>query len=233
MSAIQQVSWDEFKRGFRWRQGEHVTAVAPTGAGKTTLFSELMPMRGYNIMFGTKPADKSYDRILRSGYKRIERITEARPTHNNYLLWPSQKPTIAQTVANQREAFLEAMDTIVLQRSWTVWVDECKYIAQFLKLERQLTYMLEQLRSINATVVSGAQRPAFLPLSALSSASHIFLWKTPLDADKKRLSDIGGVDVKLLHEEMQSLDRFEFIYVKTRGTEALMKRSQVEMRGGK
>lgn len=225
---IQRVPWDEFKRAFRWRQGEHVTAVAPTGAGKTTLFSELMPYRKWNIMLGTKPDDDTYRKILRNGFKRIERITEATPTHTNYLLWPHQRPTIRETMAVQRAVFLEAMDTIVNQRSWTVWVDESKYMAQNLGLNRELTYCLEQLRSINATVISGAQRPAFLPLSALSSATHIFLWKSLLRQDAQRLADIGGIDVKELTEELKSLGKFEFVYVKTRGTEASMKRTEVE-----
>lgn len=223
------VQWAEFKRQFRWKQGEHLTAVAPTGAGKTTLFSELMPFRGYNIMFGTKPADKSYDRILRNGYKRIESISEIRSYHDNYLLWPRQAKTIRDTMLNQRKVFLEAMDSIVEQQSWTVWIDESKYIAEMLKLKTELTYCLEQLRSINATVICGAQRPAFLPMSALSSATHIFTWKTQLDADKKRLSDIGGINVREVMQAMESLDSHEFLYIKTRGVNAKIVRSQVEV----
>lgn len=223
------VPWQEFKSQFRWKQGEHLTAVAPTGAGKTTLFSELMPFRGYNIMFGTKPADKSYDRILRNGYKRIESINEIRSYHDNYLLWPRQAKTIRDTMLNQRKVFLEAMDSIVEQQSWTVWIDESKYIAEMLKLKTELTYCLEQLRSINATVICGAQRPAFLPMSALSSATHIFTWKTQLDADKKRLSDIGGINVREVMQAMESLDSHEFLYIKTRGVNAKIVRSQVEV----
>lgn len=224
------VPWDEFKRSFRWHQGEHVTAVAPTGAGKTTLFSELMPYRKYNIMFGTKPADDTYNRILRNGYKRIESMAEIRSFHNNYILWPSQRKTIEETMINQRRVFLEAMDTIVAEKAWTVWVDESKYISEMLKLKTQLTYCLEQLRSIKATVICGAQRPAFLPMSALSSATHIFMWKSTLDADKKRLADIGGINVREVSNELETLDEHEFLYIKTRGVNAKVLRSQVERR---
>jgi hypothetical protein len=226
------LPWADFKKQFRWKQGEHLTAVAPTGAGKTTLFSELMPYRGYNIMFGTKPADKSYDRILKNGYKRIESINEIRSYHDNYLLWPRQAKTIRETMLNQRKVFLEAMDAIVEQQSWTVWVDESKYIAEMLKLKTELTYCLEQLRSINATVICGAQRPAFLPMSALSSATHVFTWKTQLDADKKRLSDIGGINVREVMQAMEGLDSHEFLYIKTRGVSAKIIRSQVEVGRG-
>jgi len=226
--VIQPTPWEQLKREFRWRQGEHLAAIAPTGAGKTTLFSELMPYRKYNIMFGTKPADDTYDWILMNGFQRIESVDEIRSYHNNYLLWPSQRKTIPQTLIAQRKAFAEAMDVIVQQRSWTVWVDESKYIAEMLKLRTELTYCLEQLRSIDATVICGAQRPAFLPLSVLSNSSHIFMWKTTLDTDAKRLGDIGGVDAKQVMLEAKTLDRHEFLYIRTRGTEARIIRSQVE-----
>lgn len=227
---IEDINWEEFKTRFRWSPGEHLTAVAPTGAGKTTLFSELMPFRKYNIMFGTKPADSTYDKILRQGYKRIESVSEIRSYHHKYLLWPKYGNTIRETKIKQRAAFLEAMDTIVNQQSWTVWVDESKYIAEMLQLKGELTFMLEQLRSVNATVISGAQRPAFLPVSALSSATHIFFWKTTHDADKKRLSDIGGINDKEIAGVLDTLGKHEFLYIKTRGTESKVLRSQVGRR---
>lgn len=221
-------SWAELKAGFRWAQGEHLAAIAPTGAGKTTLFSEIMPFRKWNIMFGTKPADKTYDKILKQGYIRIESVKEIRSYHRNYLLWPRQRKTIQETLLAQRAAFNEAFDFIVAQKAWTVWVDESKYIAEMLKLRTELTYCLEQLRSINATVICGAQRPAFLPLSVLSNSSHIFMWKTTLDTDAKRLGDIGGIDAKQVMAEAKTLDRHEFLYIRTRGVEARVIRSQVE-----
>lgn len=213
---------------FRWRQGEHLAAIAPTGAGKTTLFSELMPYRKYNIMFGTKPADSTYDKILKQGYVRIESVSEIRSYHKNYLLWPRQRKTIPETLIAQREAFQDAFNFIVAQRAWTVWVDESKYIAEMLKLKTELTFCLEQLRSIDATVICGAQRPAFLPLSVLSNSSHIFMWKTTLDTDAKRLGDIGGVDAREVMNIAKTLDRHEFLYIRTRGTDAKIIRSQVE-----
>lgn len=224
---IEPTPWDQFKAGFIWKQGEHLAAIAPTGAGKTTLFSELMPYRAWNIVFGTKPADDSYDKILRSGYKRIESVREIRSFHQNYMLWPKQRKTIPETMVAQRAAFREAMDFIVQQKAWTVWVDESKYISEMLKLKTELTYMLEQLRSINATIICGAQRPAFLPLSVLSNSTHVFLWKTTNRDDAKKLADIGGIDHREIMQELQTLGRYEFLYIKTRGTEAEVIRTQV------
>jgi len=221
------VSWDEFRRTFRWKQGEHLAAVAPTGAGKTMLFSELMPYRGYNIMFGTKRADKSYDKILRQGFRRVESIHDIKPWDRNVLLWPRQRDSIPETVLAQQKAFREALDVVVKQKSWTVWVDEAKYLAEFLKLRTELIYCLEQLRSINATIICGAQRPAWLPASVLSNSTHAFLWKTTNADDAKKLADIGGIDAKAVAEALKQLGPHEFLYIRTRGTEAKIVRSQV------
>ncbi len=225
---IDSIPWSELITRMDWRQGEHVTAIAPTGAGKTSLFKELMPLRKRNIMFGTKKRDTLYSQIIDDlGFVRLTSIREAQSWMQNVIIWPEHHKTIAATEQSQKRAFKEALDRIAYVGAWTIWVDEAKYIAEKLRLNRELTFMLEQIRSANGTIISGAQRPAWLPVSALSNATHIFLWKTTHDADVKRLADIGGINSKSIHQEMQSLGEHEFIYIKTRGTQANVYRSQI------
>lgn len=221
------VEWNEFLRRFKWRPGEHLTAIAPTGAGKTTLLFKLLPYRKYSIFFGTKPDDPLYRQIIRSGFRRVESFDEIRPWENKIMLWPHSKRTIPQTLLAQRDAFRDALNTIVHQTSWTVWIDEAKYVSEMLKLRTELTYAVEQLRSINATVVSGAQRPAWLPPSVLSNATHVFLWKSTNRDDAAKLADIGGIDAREVRDQARSLGKHEFIYIKTRGTDTSILRSQV------
>lgn len=223
------MPWAEFKSKFRWGQGEHLAAMAPTGAGKTTLFSELMQYRGYNLMFGTKRDDKTYEEILRKpGWRRVESIHDIKPWDKNVLLWPQMRRTIPEHVMLQQATFRDALDVVVKQKAWTVWIDEAKYLSEFLKLRNELTYCLEQLRSVNATIICGAQRPAYVSPSVLSNSSHVFLWKTTNRNDLQRLSDVGGIDAKEVSNELKMLGKFEFLYIQTRGTEAKVIRSQVE-----
>ena len=230
------MPWDQFMRTFVWRQGEHVAAVAPTGAGKTTLFTELIkakrpdgkPLRSHVIFFGTKPDDPLYRSLIRKhGFRRIHDMSELKPWDTRVLLWPSQGRTIKATVVNQQNVFRTALDVIVSQRAWTVFVDECKYMSEFLKLRTELTYALEQLRSINATVISGAQRPTYLPLSVLSNSTHVFLWRSGNRDDARKLADVGAIDPRAITEEMKTLGKHEFLYIHTRGTESRVIRSQV------
>jgi hypothetical protein len=226
-ATIPTVAWSEFQRAFRWRQGEHLTAIAPTGAGKTTLFKELTPLRKYNLFFGTKVHDRTYNELMRKGFARVQSIDDVRNWDNQVMLWPKPGKTITETIYKQRNTFLKAMDVIARQGGWTLWVDEAKYLSEFLKLKTELTFALEQLRSLDSTVVTGAQRPSFIPPSVLSNSTHVFLWKTTYDDDAKRLADIGGIDAKLVAQTAKTLNDHEFLYIRARGTNSQIVRSQV------
>jgi hypothetical protein len=229
LGTIPAAGWEDFVRRFRWGQGEHLAAVAPTGAGKTTLLLSLIPYRGHSIFFGTKPDDPLYHELIKKhGFRRIESVEEIKHYDTKLLLWP--KPVakdIKATMVKQQTAFARAINMVVGQGGWTVWLDESKYMAENLGLKMLLTYLLEQSRSINVTVICGAQRPAWLPASTLPNSTHIFLWKSNKREDAQRLADVGGIDSKLIIETMKTLGAHEFIYIKTRGTESHVVRSQV------
>lgn len=228
MDDIDSVSWSQFLTQFRWRQGEHVAAIAPTGAGKTTLMQALLPYRSHSIFFGTKPDDPLYrDLVRKNKFRRVESFADVKPWDKRILLWPKQRDTIRATESNMARQFRFAFDRVVKQGAWSLWFDECKYMAEKLGLQRELTYCLEQLRSVKGTTISGAQRPVWLPRSVLANSSHVFLWSTTDRDDARRLADIGGVDAKRLAERARTLGKHEFIYVYTRGTESRMMRSQV------
>lgn len=226
--AIEKVDWDEFTRRFRWEQGEHLAAIAPTGGGKTTVFSELMPYRRYSIMLGTKPDDDLYRQIIRRhGFRRVETLAEARSYDERILVWPQQQKLIKDTVLRQQAAFKETLNAIAVQKAWTVWVDEAKYISEYLHLRGELTYMLEQMRSVKSTIICGAQRPVSLPTATLANSTHVFLAKSNRREDAKILADVGGIDSRLVAETAKELERFEFIYIHTRGTESRAIRTRV------
>ena len=228
---IDRVSWEEFLRRFVWRQGEHVALIGPPGAGKTTVIDAIKHKRTYNVIFGTKPADPLYNKLIKEGYRRIYNIDEIKHyDSNNFLLWPWPKDTddIEEIKDYQREAFKKALNRIVKEGGWTLTVDEGKYLSETLGLGRQLSFCVDQLRSNNSSVVCGAQRPAWLPQSVLANATHVFLWKSTNRDDQIKLADIGGIDAKVVRDEARTLGSHEFIYIKTRGVNSNMVISQVK-----
>ena len=174
-------------------------------------------MRGYNVIFGTKPADPLYNKIIKDGFKRVENFSEIKSFDKNILLWPRLGKSIPETLAIQREAFRTALDEIVKQGGWAVWIDESKYASEMLGLKKEISFCVDQLRSNNSSVICGAQRPAWLPQSVLANSTHVFLWKSTNREDQIKLADIGGINAKLVRETAMSLKSHEFIYIKTRG----------------
>ena len=224
------MSWDEFRRRFRWNKGEHVTALAPTGAGKTRLFNALTEYMPWNLFLGTKVDDPSYRALIRKyGFRRIQTMDEVTPFHHNWILWPKPGKTNIESFQIQRRVFDDALNKVTQQRVWAVWFDEAKYMAEQLHMKTSMTFAYEQWRSLRVTAISGAQRPAFIPLSALSNATHVFLWRNRLDTDSTRLAAISGVRPRQLIDEVASLGKHEFLYLYTRGTDVNMLRSQVKI----
>ena len=202
--------------------------IAPPGAGKTTLMDAIKDRRKYNIFFGTKPADPLYKKLIKDGYRHIQSFDEIKSYDKNLLLWHKFTNTIDGTMATQEAVFRHALDRIVEDGGWTLWVDEAKYASEMLNLRKQISFCVDQLRSNNSSVICGAQRPAWLPQSVLANATHVFLWKSTNREDQIKLADIGGIDAKVVRDEAKSLGSHEFIYVKTRGVNSKMVISQVK-----
>lgn len=220
------VEWDEFFRRFVWNQGEHLVAIAPTGGGKTTLLSRILPRRKYVCIFVTKTFDPTFATEF-GGYRRIEEWPP--PSHlDRILLWPKPGKTIKETVANQKRVFKTALDRIFVERGWTVVIDEEHWLSKVLGLDLEVATFHHQGRSSGITVVDGIQRPAWVPVVTYGSADHAFLWKTTDVDDMRRLRALGGVDHQRLAANLLHLDKHQFIYVPTRsGRSAVI--SQVKM----
>jgi hypothetical protein len=221
------VEWDTLINHLygTWKQGEHFAIVGPTGAGKTTFESRILPIRKYVVIFVTK----IYDDTLTGDFPGFERIEKWPPKshQDKVLLWPrlSRKETIRDIIIKQRRVFQSALDRIFKDRHWTVVFDEQHYMCQVLKLEPENAMYLHQGRSSGLTVVNGTQRPAWVPVVTYSSASHAAIWNTNYRDDLKRLSDLGGLNSRELENNIQRLGKHEFIYVNTRQGDVM--RSQV------
>ncbi|MFI5534705.1 hypothetical protein ACIA8O_39845 [Kitasatospora sp. NPDC051853] len=221
--VVERVSFAEFLERFVWQQGEHITAVGPTGSGKTTLMVQLLHRRQFVTALGTKPADNTLMKLIRKEKHKLIRAWPPPPIagrrEQRVVLWPAfRKP---EDMANQQIQIDRALREMFTQGGWTVFADELYYLCHMLRLTKLLETYWTQGRSIGLSLVGGTQRPAHVPLFAYSQCTHLFAWKSNDERDLRRIGGLGGISAKQVQETIMSLAKHEVLYINTRDGEMM------------
>lgn len=225
---IPHLDWDSFDSQFRWKQGEHVTLVGPTGLGKTTLATTILPRRDYTIVFATKKRDPLITKLRNAGY---ERVTDADGIHTaiskKFILAPPLGSGSPKALENQRVEFRKALETAFRQGNWTIYLDEARYICDFLGLSSYCELLWQQGRSLGTTLVAGTQRPVRVPLTAYDQATHLFFWRENDDRNLKTIGGLGGTDSKVIRTRVPMLDLHQVLYLNTRSGKMVTTKAKV------
>lgn len=210
------IPWDKFlAREFRWAKGEHVGMIGPTGQGKTTAITNLLPLKRYTVAFATKPRDDSMESLIASGYIRLDRWRSLDPQdYPRRVIWPDASRLDATDL--QRAVFSDAFARIYTEGGWTLALDETWYMDNMLNLGKQIKLYLLQARSLNISLVSATQRPAWVPRELYTSCTHLFFWRTNDETDLNSLSGIGFSSARLIREAVSALEQFQMLYINTR-----------------
>lgn len=214
VERIQRSPWNEFRSAWAWEQGEHVTLLGPTGAGKTTLALDILDRRSYVLVLATKPKDATFSRLRRQGFDVI-REWPPPALSQKMVLWPPIREV--KHVPAQRMVFAAALKDVYRQGGWTLYLDEARYVTDTLKLAPLVELLWLQGRSMGVTLVASSQRPRAIPVAAFSEASHFFFWKSRDLYDVRRLREIGGyVDADLIVQTLAGLERHECLAIDAR-----------------
>lgn len=205
-TKVYEVGWDGFLKYFSnvFKQGDHVSLIGSTGCGKTTLaFYGILPIRDYVCVMATKPRDKQLTGLQDYGYVKIKSWPPDYAWNRRVLLWPNSKRI--EDTATQALTFSSTLSQIYETGAWAIYIDELHYMIDTLKMERLLSMIWQQGRSMDISLVASMQRPAKVPLLAYTQATHLFFWRSNDENDLKRIGGIGWQNSKIVREIVANL----------------------------
>lgn len=225
------TEWDRFLEHWLWKQGEHLTAIGPTGTGKTTLLVAALKKRDFVLFLATKKEDRTVNKLARSGYKIVQDYREIQPEIDHKVILKPPFPNVSakELKALHQRIFRDALTWVFRTGAWCVVADEVRYLTEYLRLDDEMELLWLQGRSLHITVACATQRPKAIPLSAYDAATHLFFWRDNDKVNQQRIAEISGVDIdpKELMREVANLPRHELLYVNTRTGEGV--RTKVEV----
>ena len=217
------VPWERLKPAIVWRQGMHALSVGGTGSGKSTVAGELLPRRKLVVVCVSKGMDDIFDGPYYRDYETIARWPPPRDNLEKVLLRPPNGKTIEETRAHKAAIFRRMFDDVLLRRGyWCIDVDEEHYMCETLKLEGEVTDILEQGRSAHISMWNNTQRPSGIPLATYVNSSIGFFFSSQEEYDVRRLGRMRNQHTNSMEmarniEELDSFNSHEFVFLDRSG----------------
>jgi hypothetical protein len=196
-----------------WHLSEHIGIVAPTGAGKSWIARDLLLMKKHAVVVATKAKDKTLDRYIKEdGFYRIDRWPpEWYQTH--VLLWKSAKEL--GEYRPQQVLIYYAMNDIYKRGGYALYFDDLYYVAETLKLKKPVQMLYTQVRSNGVSLIASMQRPAWVPLEAVSQSTYLLVGRIRDERDVERSAAGMGISKKMLLTAIAELQEFEFLLLQS------------------
>jgi hypothetical protein len=219
-----------------WKPGQHLSAIGPTGRGKSTLLGDLVPQLPQFdtvVILTPKGPDPAF---LHLGH-----ATASWPPRRGFgetfqiLFNPAQDQHAEGTKvwrvtiriredadwAKLAQIYARVLKSIPPRKEnhpnkLLVIVDESRFVCdpKIMNLGVATRNAIILGRSKNASVVNSFQAPRWVPREALDQITHALLWRNRDRDVAKRLAEISGaIDPKELLAAMSALDYHEVIWV--------------------
>ena len=195
--AIRHASWRAVAPEFidEWEQGQHLVLLGKTGQGKTTLAFDVLERRHEQreasvCVFVTKKRDET---MAREGWPVIKAWPPPYSVRKKrrVVLWPTYSKASSYP-RDVRPVFLNAIDEIMDEGNWTIYMDEASYLVQSIGLRTSMDELFTQSRSNGITLVAGSQRPVWVSRAQVSQPTWVAAFRIGDLDDAKRAGEVIG-----------------------------------------
>lgn len=221
-----------------YKPGQHVAILGPTDYGKTYLCHQLLKHTATPelpaVELVRKPRDKEVTKWGReSGFPIVHqwpppvdvklktRLFTGKPS--GFIVWPKHRmnprlddPAHAHVFRNTILDNYAAGDRAKGELGRIIVADEMMGLID-IGLKPECVTVLTMGRTMPAGLWCCTQRPRNVPMEVYSQTQHLFLGFNADAADRKRYSEIGGVDPKVVFETVGKLEWHEWLYIKRKG----------------
>jgi energy-coupling factor transporter ATP-binding protein EcfA2 len=197
---------EEFEH--RYRPGQHVILLGPTGRGKTTMIGQMltagtMPKTDglITVQNGPDPALAHLGKPTKSWPPTIPvpfLMYDEKPLMRRYQALP-RKPEHFGIVRRQTARILRWM---FAREGWTLVLPDLQLVTDpgMMGLGKEVDQLIITLRKRRSSVWMDAQAPRWIPRSSNDQTSHILIWKYRDIATIRRLREVAGVDLDFINQ---------------------------------
>jgi hypothetical protein len=221
---------EEFIRErFHYEAGQHVTFLAPTQAGKTTLAFELLEKTVAKEVPGIVLVQKRKDETLTRWTEHLKakgwiqtKVWPPNPLRKQavgYILWPLHSRDPDATNERLRGIFRRALLDSYNKGNRILFADETYYLSDRLDLDDELIQIWAQGAGMGCGLWAATQRPAYIPLWGYSMAEHLFLANDPDKRARIRYGEIGGINPRFVEWQVERLPKYHWLYIRRTGPE--------------
>lgn len=166
-----------------------------TGKGKTTAALQILNARcnqrdATGLVIETKARD---DGLTDTGWPIISSWPPSfeQREGQRVILWPPYRKS-SNRVAEAKPAIVDALDEIMLEGAWTVYIDETNYLVENFNMRAQLDEFWQGGRSSRITLMAGGQRPVWLNRGMRSQATYAVVFHIGDKEDRQSAADALG-----------------------------------------